>query len=103
MLVCVLQDTVLVVVKVHVLFGCYDATGTVTLCSLCTVCGIFCDAEIFVNSVYALHMCEYSVKDGEFRLYKGQRMESEIVAFVRDELWKELAPLPWYRSPTSIQ
>lgn len=29
-------------------------------------------------------------------------MESEIVAFIRDELWKELAPLPWYRSPTSI-
>ena len=49
------------------------------------------------------HVCERSIKDGEFRQYKGQRMESEIVAFLRDELWKELAPLPWYRSPTSVQ
>ena len=44
-----------------------------------------------------------SVKDGVIRQYKGQRTELEIVSFIRDELWKETEPVPWYISPTSIQ
>jgi len=61
------------------------------------------DSQLSYWLVHIGCACDYSVKDGEFRQYKGQRMESEIVAFVRDEMWKELAPLPWYRSPTSVQ
>lgn len=44
-----------------------------------------------------------SVKDGEFRQYRGQRSEVDIVNFVKDDLWKELDPVPWYLSPTSVQ
>jgi hypothetical protein len=50
------------------------------------------------------HFCFVSsVKDGVFRQYKGQRTELEIVNFVKDEIWKELEPVPWYLSPTSVQ
>lgn len=53
--------------------------------------------------IMMLCVCLYSIKDGEFRQYKGQRMESELVAFVREEMWRELEPLSWYRSPKSAQ
>jgi thiol-disulfide isomerase/thioredoxin len=43
----------------------------------------------------------YHVKDGVFRQYKGPRTSSELISFIRSELWKDVEPLAWYWSPTS--
>lgn len=70
-------------------------------CEALWVEGRFCSILL---SIQWLGFCFFlSVKDGEFRQYRGQRTEVDIVNFVKDELWKELDPVPWYLSPTSVQ
>lgn len=44
-----------------------------------------------------------SVKDGEFRVYKNSREENAIISFVDDKEWKKTDPVPWWKSPTSLQ
>lgn len=44
-----------------------------------------------------------SIKNGQFRQYKGGRKETELVSFVDDKKWEELDPIPWYFSPASVQ
>jgi len=50
-----------------------------------------------------LKICAISVKNGVIRQYKGHRSEVELVSLIRDEQWKELEPVAWYISPTSVQ
>ena len=45
----------------------------------------------------------YSVKDGEFRLYKGERKADPLVVFINEKQWESLTPVPWYSNPDSPQ
>ena len=45
----------------------------------------------------------FSVKNGEFRQYRGARNEESFISFVDDGKWKEISPTPWYSSPQSPQ
>ncbi|XP_065191811.1 thioredoxin-related transmembrane protein 1-like [Sycon ciliatum] len=41
----------------------------------------------------------YHVKDNAFRKYDGKRSEEDIEVYIKDELWKNSEPLPWFTSP----
>ncbi|KAF5296017.1 hypothetical protein FQR65_LT10320 [Abscondita terminalis] len=45
----------------------------------------------------------FHVSDGSFRQYKGTRDKSSFVLFVKDEKWKNVEPIPSWKSPGSIQ
>ena len=45
----------------------------------------------------------FSVRNGEFRVYRGSRTENDIISFVDDQKWKEVEPVPWYFSPSAVQ
>ncbi len=53
--------------------------------------------------LYIAHFCCFSVKDGEFRTYRGHRDEKALVSFVDDKKWQEMDAMSWYRSPGSMQ
>uniref|UniRef100_A0A8C4R3U4 Thioredoxin domain-containing protein n=1 Tax=Eptatretus burgeri TaxID=7764 RepID=A0A8C4R3U4_EPTBU len=44
----------------------------------------------------------YHVKDGQVRLYEGDRTESHLLAFLENEKWKLVQPLSYWRSPSSL-
>lgn len=44
----------------------------------------------------------FHVKDGEFRKYDGRRSLQGFTDFIRDQKWREVEPLPWWKSPSSF-
>lgn len=64
---------------------------------------VFILVELFHGSISYDYFPSNSVKDGEFRQYRGPRGENDIVSFVDDALWKDIEPVPWYSAPTSFQ
>eukprot|EP01135_Chromosphaera_perkinsii_P010754 Nk52_evm33s2209 gene=Nk52_evmTU33s2209 len=44
----------------------------------------------------------YHIKDGEYRLYSGQRAKEAFLSFIKEKKWKDTDPLAWWRSPSSI-
>ena len=45
----------------------------------------------------------FSVKDGEFRQYRGSRDKDSLIAFIEDKKWKEVEPVSAWKHPNSIQ
>lgn len=43
----------------------------------------------------------YHVKDGEFRKYEGTRSLRGIMDFISGQKWREIEPIPWWKSPSS--
>ncbi|XP_074658167.1 thioredoxin-related transmembrane protein 1-like [Tubulanus polymorphus] len=41
----------------------------------------------------------YHVKDGIFRVYRGDRSEMAFVDYVKQQKWKDVEAIPWYQSP----
>ena len=40
-----------------------------------------------------------SVKDGVFRFYRGSRDKDSFISFIEEKKWKELEPVPGWKSP----
>ncbi|KAK7493422.1 hypothetical protein BaRGS_00015322 [Batillaria attramentaria] len=45
----------------------------------------------------------YHIKDGEFRVFQGERKESELLKFVDDKLWQDVTPVSSWTHPNSFQ
>lgn len=45
----------------------------------------------------------FHVIHGEFRQYKGSRDRESFMSFVEDQKWKDIEPVPGWKSPSSIQ
>ncbi|XP_022795850.1 thioredoxin-related transmembrane protein 1-like [Stylophora pistillata] len=43
----------------------------------------------------------YHIKNGEFRQFKGSRSLKGLMVFVKDQKWRDIEPLPWWKSPGS--
>lgn len=43
----------------------------------------------------------YHIKNGEFRQFKGSRSLKGLTLFVKDQKWRDIEPLPWWKSPGS--
>ena len=41
------------------------------------------------------------MKNGEFRLFKETRSLKGFMAFIKDQKWRDIEPLPWWKSPGS--
>lgn len=44
----------------------------------------------------------YHVKNGEFRKYEGPRSLQGFMDFIREQKWREVEPVPWWKSPGSF-
>ncbi|XP_068752185.1 thioredoxin-related transmembrane protein 1-like [Montipora capricornis] len=44
----------------------------------------------------------YHVKNGEFRKYEGPRSLQAFTDFIKEQKWREIEPLPWWKSPSSF-
>lgn len=45
----------------------------------------------------------FSVKDGVFRSYVGQRDKNDFISFIEDKRWSLIEPVPSYKHPDSLQ
>ncbi|KAK9510629.1 hypothetical protein O3M35_005370 [Rhynocoris fuscipes] len=45
----------------------------------------------------------FHVNQGEFRQYKGSRDRESFMSFVEEQKWKDVEPVPGWKSPSSIQ
>ena len=43
----------------------------------------------------------FSVKDGVFRKYEGSRSLKGFIDFIKDQKWRDIEPVPWWKSPGS--
>ncbi|KAL9958405.1 hypothetical protein ACROYT_G035412 [Oculina patagonica] len=43
----------------------------------------------------------YHVKNGEFRKYEGSRSLKGFTDFISGQKWREIEPVPWWKSPSS--
>lgn len=57
----------------------------------------YCCSCINVNLVLLIS----SIKNGEFRQFKGSRSLKGLMVFVKDQKWRDIEPLPWWKSPGS--
>ena len=48
-----------------------------------------------------LYISIFSVKDGVFRKYEGSRSLKGLMDFISDQKWREIEPIPWWKSPSS--
>ena len=44
-----------------------------------------------------------SVKNGEFRQYRGSRDKDSLIAFIEEKKWKEVEPVSAWKHPNSVQ
>ena len=44
-----------------------------------------------------------SIKDGEVRVYTGDRIVNELVSFIKEEKWRDDDPISYWKSPTAPQ
>lgn len=51
------------------------------------------------------NLCNFSVIDGEFRLYdnRASRLEKDLIVFMDNKNWENRDVSPWYTNPKSLQ
>jgi hypothetical protein len=54
------------------------------------------DGQLHFNSIV------FSVKDGRFSVYDGSRFLEEFVNFVKEQKWRDIEPIPSWKSPGSF-
>ena len=70
--------------------------------SLCVVCAYKFDDLYHIITSSLIHP-SHRIKDGEVRVYQSARSYSDLVEYVEEQLWKNVDPVPWWRSPTASQ
>lgn len=45
----------------------------------------------------------FSVKDGEFRQYRGPRDKENFISFVEDRKYRDMETLPSWKHPNTVQ
>ena len=48
-------------------------------------------------------MISSSVKNGEFRQYRGARDKDSFISFIEEKKWKDVETLPGWKDPKSMQ
>ena len=55
------------------------------------------------NNVSIILFFNSSIKDGEVRLYSDERSPVALHDFIEKNNYVKVAPISWYKSPTSLQ
>jgi len=74
-----------------------DEHGTLRYIMYCNQ--IKFDYWYWLNNIMVLSI--FSVKDGEFRKYEGPRSLRGFMDFISGQKWREIEPIPWWKSPSS--